>query len=860
MKIFNMNLKLVTLTGVAMLVGFSFFGSTAALAAATPSLGTAASFSVLANTFTSTTIPNGASMFGDAGYTTFPGVSVYVSGSTHVNDATYTQAGTDQHSALVTLNSQTCDFTFPAGPVDLATDTSHITYGGALGVYPPGVYCSSGTMSIGGGKTITFDGTGTYIFRPSGMITTSDFSIATTTNGASACDIFWTPQIPSPASTVLGSDTRFVGTVIEPLGPVNADITVGGGTRWVGRALAFNWNVTTNPVIMKYVTITAPTCLVPPPPTTTTATLHVIKHVINDDGSKEIASDFILHVKGSGGMGSSEVTGSPAPGVESPGTSYSLTAGTYTVSEDTHSGYTPSFSGDCDSHGNITLTSGGSGTCIITNDDIAVPHSATSTLHVIKHVINDGSKEIASDFILHVKGTGGMGSSEVVGSPAPGVESPGNSYSLTAGTYTVSEDVHTGYTSSFSGDCDSHGSVTLVAGDSKICTITNNDIAIPPVSSHPATLHIIKVVVNDDGGKAVVSDAIVHVMNGVGDVAGSPAAGTSSPGKAYTIEAGTYSVSEDFFPGYTVKISGDCSDSGIVKLAEGDDKTCIITNNDIAGIVVPPVIVVTTSTPPVIATSTCNICQLLTYDIYIINPDGSERHTGTPWVKVTDRGNGIKRYSFEDATLDPNNILFDHNDSIVDIDFKDCQSVKFMFVSSDASWKHQVRIKVSIDGVAQSDTLVAVDSKSVVGTSKTVNATTGVNTKTACAKVTPAVASLKGKILLQVQAHGEAWYIYPKNGLRYYMANGEKAYEAMRNFGVGITNSNLAKIKASKTLAKKSSGKIFLQVQSHGEAYYIDFSGVAHYLKDGAAAYEIMRSLGLGITNINLNKITIGSN
>jgi V8-like Glu-specific endopeptidase len=116
-----------------------------------------------------------------------------------------------------------------------------------------------------------------------------------------------------------------------------------------------------------------------------------------------------------------------------------------------------------------------------------------------------------------------------------------------------------------------------------------------------------------------------------------------------------------------------------------------------------------------------------------------------------------------------------------------------------------------------------------------------------------------GKILLQVESHGEAWYVNPKDEKRYYMANGDKAYDLMRNFGVGITNKDLDKIKANKTLAKKYSGKIFLQVEAKGEAYYIDFNGVAHYLKNGAAAYEVMRSFGLGITNTDLDKISEGN-
>jgi hypothetical protein len=118
---------------------------------------------------------------------------------------------------------------------------------------------------------------------------------------------------------------------------------------------------------------------------------------------------------------------------------------------------------------------------------------------------------------------------------------------------------------------------------------------------------------------------------------------------------------------------------------------------------------------------------------------------------------------------------------------------------------------------------------------------------------------LKGKILLQVESHGEAWYINPKDAKKYYMADGNKAYNLMRNFGIGITNKNLDKIKSNKVFAKSNSGKIFLQVESKGEAYYIDFNGIAHYLKDGTAAYEVMRSLGLGITNSDLNKISEGS-
>ena len=114
---------------------------------------------------------------------------------------------------------------------------------------------------------------------------------------------------------------------------------------------------------------------------------------------------------------------------------------------------------------------------------------------------------------------------------------------------------------------------------------------------------------------------------------------------------------------------------------------------------------------------------------------------------------------------------------------------------------------------------------------------------------------LKGKILLQVESNGEAWYVEPKTGERYYMANGDEAYKIMRNLGVGITNKDLEKMQNDKNFATKHSGKIFLQVESRGEAYYVDFSGNLYYLKNGTEAFNIMRNLGLGITNKNLGAI-----
>ncbi len=140
---------------------------------------------------------------------------------------------------------------------------------------------------------------------------------------------------------------------------------------------------------------------------------------------------------------------------------------------------------------------------------------------------------------------------------------------------------------------------------------------------------------------------------------------------------------------------------------------------------------------------------------------------------------------------------------------------------------------------------------------------------------TALVERLSGSILLQVEEHGEAWYIYPSDSLRYYMKDGTTAYNMMRSFGLGITNKDLETIPSveeaadikdapnvclTNKIANQVRGTILLQVEQHGEAWYVDPATCTRvYMKDGSAAYSIMRELGLGITNTDLTKLPSGS-
>jgi hypothetical protein len=143
----------------------------------------------------------------------------------------------------------------------------------------------------------------------------------------------------------------------------------------------------------------------------------------------------------------------------------------------------------------------------------------------------------------------------------PGAESPGTDVNVNPGTYSVGETGPSGYTASYSVDCS--GSIAL--GESKTCTVTNNDQA--------ATLTVIKHVVNDSGGSALASAFTMSVTNSA-----NPASfpGAESPGTDVNVNPGTYSVGETGPSGYTASYSADCSGS----IALGESKTCTVTNND----------------------------------------------------------------------------------------------------------------------------------------------------------------------------------------------------------------------------------------------------------------------------------------
>jgi len=176
---------------------------------------------------------------------------------------------------------------------------------------------------------------------------------------------------------------------------------------------------------------------------------------------------------------------------------------------------------------------------------------------------------------------------------------------------------------------------------------------------------------------------------------------------------------------------------------------------------------------------------------------------------------------------------------------------------------------------------------------------------------------LAGKILLQVENNGEAWYVNPRNLERYFLGKPSDAFQIMRKLGIGISNEDISKIpigvdilvgkdsdndglsdKLEETIetniakndtdddgyndkeelannyypigegklkididfSEKQKGKILLQVENNGEAWYVNVDNYRrYYLGNPENAFAIMRKLGLGIKNNDIESIKINS-
>lgn len=244
-----------------------------------------------------------------------------------------------------------------------------------------------------------------------------------------------------------------------------------------------------------------------PTPPIGQATIKIVKQV---SGGTAAPSDFSIHIMANG----SEVSGSPQPGSLS-GTIYTgFSPGTYPVSETGGpSGYTATYSGACDSSGNVQVAASDIATCTITNTYGAPPTPPENTLALCTDGIDndaDGKVDLADPdcaafmpkltIVKHTKDiTGafglsasfsfkvlaGSGGNQVASTTVSTVSGYGTStpIQIPAGASTLTENQKFGWDltdlscvstgASVSTSLPGGATITAHAGDSITCTFTN---------------------------------------------------------------------------------------------------------------------------------------------------------------------------------------------------------------------------------------------------------------------------------------------------------------------------------------------------------------------------------------------------
>jgi ice-binding like protein len=220
--------------------GIPLFDVAAApLAATSPTLGAAASFSVLGGQTVTNTGPT--TMSGDLGVspgsavTGFPPGIVGPPGAIHAADAQAAAAQIDNTAAFTFLD-QGCDMTYP-GTKDLVGEN-----------LVAGVYCADAFRLSG---TLTLSGAGVWIFKSAADLITSGTANVV---GGDPCTVWWREV----SSATLGTNTSLIGSVLA-----STSMTVQTGASLNGRAL-----VQTGAVTLDSNAITSPSCAVANTPTT----------------------------------------------------------------------------------------------------------------------------------------------------------------------------------------------------------------------------------------------------------------------------------------------------------------------------------------------------------------------------------------------------------------------------------------------------------------------------------------------------------------------------------------------------------------------------------------------------------------
>ena len=233
--------KLSAITLAVALV-FTLITPSVTLAATDPGLGTASSFSILAQT----AITGTGTISGNVGLNSI-GAGITALTDAMVGGVIYSSDGVTPSTATLSPNVQANVSNAFTSNIPGQAST------GSIGPVLDGLTVTPGVYDIGAGRLnggiLTLNGSGIYIFRASSDLVSSGSVVLT--NGARACDVYWRVET---LTTLNGSS--FVGSILAGTG-----IHFGSGTSLNGRALAVGGDVT-----LLNNNISGPTCASDPAP------------------------------------------------------------------------------------------------------------------------------------------------------------------------------------------------------------------------------------------------------------------------------------------------------------------------------------------------------------------------------------------------------------------------------------------------------------------------------------------------------------------------------------------------------------------------------------------------------------------
>ncbi|QQR82752.1 PD40 domain-containing protein [Candidatus Campbellbacteria bacterium] len=183
-------------------------------------------------------------------------------------------------------------------------------------------------------------------------------------------------------------------------------------------------------------------------------------------------------------------------------------------------------------------------------DIFVVDGEDSATLTLTTTVTNDNGGTLAvEDFPLFVDGVS--------------IDSGVATTTLSAGSYTISETEDPAYAVTYGGDCDENGDITMEAGSTYACTVTNDDIG--------PTLTVTTTLTNDDRGTAEVADFTLY-LDGLPITS---AVATTTLATTHTLTHATPAGTT-----YDITWGGDCASDGTLTMSLNTTYTCTLTAND----------------------------------------------------------------------------------------------------------------------------------------------------------------------------------------------------------------------------------------------------------------------------------------